>query len=424
LAGSLGETRVAWRGPGGLAVLRGGEGLEWDAGLLRRRDELRAQGFGRTAVAKILSGETGIAITPDKVRHSPGWEGGERKEAERAPSIEERVQDTAKRLVEKDDRETLKRLLEDRAAVERIAQVIGEAAARAVFPPLEIAPPAQVGGDFPEEEAVLVISDVHIGELVDPEETGGLGGYNLEIYNERLAKLESAVREIAAIHRRAYPLRRLRVFFLGDMVDNQTIFRGQAHHIQVGVTEQVLIATRTLAASLVRLLDSFEEVRCVGIVGNHGRIGMKGEARTHDNWDRIVYEWMRDLTVNQPRITWQIPKAWWAIEEVLGWRFLVTHGDDIKSWNSIPYYGIDRADGRYTKLMAANQTPYHYFVVGHFHQAADLDAVGGEKIVNGAWPGASPFSLKVLQSASRPSQMFFGVTPKHGISWRYRVYLD
>ena len=405
-----------------------------------RIGQLRAEGLRWTEIAKRLSEEFGRPFSDDGVRNAhtrwiargkqppkPGKgaieEPPKAKEPE-LPTVEERIADEARLLREKNDADTMKRLLRDRAGEELFAEVLREAASRLRFPPLTINPPTQPKGDFPEEEAVIVLSDMHIGSDVDEEETGGLGGYNLAVFQERLQTLEDAVREILAIHRRAYPIRRLRVFGIGDWIDGQSIFKGHAHHIQVDITEQMLIAVHSIGEMLIRLLDSVDEIKVLILGGNHGRFGMKGEAKDHTNMDRVVGMWMRDLTQNHPRITYRIPKSWWAIEEVLGWRFLCTHGEDIKSWNSIPYYGIDRADARYTKLMGANEMPYHYFVVGHFHNAADIDAVGGEKIVNGAWPGASPFSLKVLQTASRPSQMFFGVSPKKGITWRYRLYLD
>ena len=74
--------------------------------------------------------------------------------------------------------------------------------------------------------------------------------------------------------------------------------------------------------------------------------------------------------------------------------------------------------------MNSQDKQFDYLTIGHFHNPATVDGARGEKIINGAWAGGSFFSLKVLQTASRPSQYFFGVTPKHGISWRYKVYLD
>ena len=93
------------------------------------------------------------------------------------------------------------------------------------------------------------------------------------------------------------------------------------------------------------------------------------------------------------------------------------------SWNSIPYYGIDRADSRWTKMLQVNQLSYEYMLIGHHHNSATIDSPVGEKIVNGCWPGGSQYSLKQLNTSSKPSQWFFGVHERRGISWRYKIDL-
>ena len=109
---------------------------------------------------------------------------------------------------------------------------------------------------------------------------------------------------------------------------------------------------------------------------------------------------------------------------IFDWHFLLTHGETIKSWNAIPYYGFDRADARWTKLLQARGQKFDYFLIGHHHNQAQIDSPVGEKIVNGCWPGGSQYSLKSLNTANRPSQLLFGIHPRHGITWRYKVNLE
>jgi hypothetical protein len=124
---------------------------------------------------------------------------------------------------------------------------------------------------------------------------------------------------------------------------------------------------------------------------------------------------------NEKRIKFYIPKAWWIIANVRGWDFLLLHGEDIKAWNGIPYYGVDRADARYTLLLQTINKSYHYMCCAHHHSHAEIDRPVGEKLINGAWPGGSMYSYKSLNTSSVPSQLFFGVHERKGITWRYKL---
>jgi hypothetical protein len=94
------------------------------------------------------------------------------------------------------------------------------------------------------------------------------------------------------------------------------------------------------------------------------------------------------------------------------------------SWNGLPYYGIDRADARWTKLLNSKNMHYTYLELGHFHAPTELPSVDGEKIINGCWPGGSIFALKSLVTSGRPMQKMFAVHPEKGKIWNYPIWLD
>jgi hypothetical protein len=69
-------------------------------------------------------------------------------------------------------------------------------------------------------------------------------------------------------------------------------------------------------------------------------------------------------------------------------------------------------------------SPPHYWLYGHFHQAEQAELVHGERIINGSLVGGSQFSIQKMKRTSRPSQSFFGLAKKKGITWRYNLYLN
>ncbi len=337
------------------------------------------------------------------------------------PTVDELVDEEKRELVYKHQQNMIKNLTREKARTEVLADIVRQSVA--ALPPIDIEIPEPVKGPFDPEEAVLLISDCQIGQELRLEETGGLGEYSSLIFRERAENLLDSVRKITSIHKMAYELPTLNIWFLGDIVENETIFAGQRSQIDSDVVTQLFMACDVFVEFILALLSEYPRINIVGITGNHGRIGKKGEFKEFVNWDYIAYHFIQSRLQNEERITFNIPKAWWLIEEVLGHRFLLLHGDDIRAWQGIPYYGIDRADARYTLLFQSIDESYDYFVCGHHHNAASIDRPVGEKIVNGAWPGGSIFSLKKLNVSSVPNQLFFGVHPNKGITWRYKLSL-
>lgn len=384
--------------------------------ILSRLYKLRQEtGFGRRRLADALSQEFGVRISQKQVRRAlermPEYEVSSQVESDIA---EERLRLQASHY--KSLYESLKRRT---AQTELLSETIREAAAS--LPPLPPLTHTPVPPGQSSEEFVLLLSDQQLGQHTDPEETGGLGDYSIEIFHRYLQTLTDKVLDIWNLQRRP---RKLHVWFLGDTVDGDAIFPGHQLHIEASVVEQVLVGAEAFSQFIQALKQHIPEISVMGIVGNHGRIGKKGERKPWESFDYLTYQFMQERLREVQGITWDIPKAWFSIQNVLGWNFLCVHGDDIRAWNGIPFYGADRADARWTKLLASKGAYYQYFVLAHHHQPAIWDSVGGEKIMNGPWPNGSQFSFKALNVGTRPSQYLFGVHRDIGRSWSYKLYLD
>lgn len=265
-----------------------------------------------------------------------------------------------------------------------------------------------------QEEIITLISDSHIGEHLDARSMGGVGVYDLDVFHKQMESYQKSLASILDVYEKI-PTPNIHVAFLGDLIDGRFIYRGQTRHLNLFAMEQVLEAVRIFASHLRWLASRFERVYVHCVVGNHGRIGQKGEGHpTKDNLEWAIYHMMKQLLESQENIIWNIPETWYAYTEIAGTRFLFIHGEDIRGWMGIPHYGLQRARQRLYEWM-----PHDYLVCGHHHQ----DAKFGGHILNGAWPGPSEFSLKALQSASLPSQKFLMVHPDHGITTNRDIYL-
>lgn len=62
--------------------------------------------------------------------------------------------------------------------------------------------------------------------------------------------------------------------------------------------------------------------------------------------------------------------------------------------------------------------------LGHFHNASFIDWNEVEIFVNGCFVSDDQWVLKKLGLASSTTQITFGVHPRKGVTWRYKVRLD
>ena len=307
-----------------------------------------------------------------------------------------------------------------RDARERVAaQAMMEEILQAVTASVRAMPvqqPLPPGGPSPythqDREAILVYSDVHVGEKVESALLGGLGGYNQEVFPERSEVLRLAV----ARAQQTFGAGRLNIFALGDIITGQDIFKGQAYHVDLPITEQVVVAAQRLALDLAYYATIYTQVAFYGVGGNHARTGRKGETPYHVNWDLLVYRLAASMVREHPNITFHLPETWYQVVERQGTTFVLIHGDDIKAWLGIPFYGMERSRTRYTAMLGIQ---FDFLVVGHHHQPIKTDYI----LSGGSFVGATEFTAKALASGSRPTQKLLILDGPAGVTWNWDVGL-
>jgi len=303
-------------------------------------------------------------------------------------------------------------------------EIVGEDLLRAVktIPPK--APPRDVlryKRKFEPEEMGLLFSDSHIGLNVDQRESGGLGSYNVDIFLERLAFLKVSLRQIFEIHLGNTPYPAINVFFLGDIVDGAAIYPGHARQVDMHAMDQVVEAINSIGELISWLAGLYPwTVNCHCVVGNHGRMGKKGEESPLNNLDFLIFRMLERELAEHNNVRFNISRSWWMIVERMGHRFYCAHGDDVRSWMGVPYYGLERFLSRVQQMVGHFDADFDYILAGHFHRPADI----GKILLNGAWPGGTEYSIKQLQTAVAPVQKLFSIHPTFGITWERNIQLQ
>ena len=278
---------------------------------------------------------------------------------------------------------------------------------------------------YAPQDLVILFSDAQIGEKVDLKETQ-LGEYNLDIFKKRVQNYYSSIMRIVDRYRKTTPIDNVNIFFLGDTVEGERIYRGQGSRITDDLMIQFFTGKEVISRFIADICANFDKVKCYGICGNHGRaVGeRKDESKFYVNWDYMMYRYMEETLKEHKNLKWDIPMSWWTIADVRGQKFYLTHGDDLVRYMGLPWYAFERMDNREVKMLQMVGKEYHHIVIGHHHQAMFWDAGPGERIVNGSFSSANYYAAKKLHLMTNPCQLIFGVHKDKGITFRYKISLN
>lgn len=286
-----------------------------------------------------------------------------------------------------------------------------------------IKPPAKDSRKKTAETAVAVLSDWQLAKVTPT--------YNSKICEERIELYTEKVLKLTEIQRADHPVRELRVWLLGDIVEGELIFPGQSHLIDSSLYRQVTVdGPRILCNALRRLASGFEKVHVVGVIGNHGAIG-GSTRRDHDpetNADRMLYRICQQILAHEPNITWAIPdgpgeRNWYAVDNLGNRSYLLIHGDQIRGgFAGFPFYGLAKKSWGW----ATGAIPEHFdeVILGHWHQPTRVTLNRITARVNGSTESYNTYAMEQLAAVGRPSQWLLFAHPENGITAEYCVYLD
>jgi len=271
-----------------------------------------------------------------------------------------------------------------------------------------------------QQEMHLLRSDAQVGELIKPEDTSGIGNYNYDIYKRRLNRLLDKVLLFREQDSPALGLSKMVIPNLGDQVQGEHIYRGQAFHIDRILVDQLFGSLFDEVNSFyLPLAREFDRIEIPCVAGNHGRVGRKGESPFRTNWDYVFYRCLK-TTLEQaaPHVKVHVSESPTMLMEHGKHLFAYGHGDDVNSWMGIPYYGLNRKAWKTDRLF---NRIIDYHCVGHFHVPANL---ADNIIINGNMVGGSDLSINKMHSSTLPSQTLFYHDPENGVNRMSYLYLD
>jgi len=274
-----------------------------------------------------------------------------------------------------------------------------------------------------KESLVSHLSDEHVDQVVMPHQVGGLERYDFRIALRRAEQYVDTLLKFSQRTLSNYVFDTLYIFAHGDHVSGE-IHNAKDHSEYRNSFRNALAVGQMHALMFRDLAPYFNDIKILYLSGNHGRRSLKKDYEgPWDNWDYLVAETAKAYCLNIENIEFMIPESFSTCVEIEGWGFAISHGDDVKSWNNIPWYGLERKTRRLAALNAAQGRKIDYYCFGHFHNPAMQAALNGETIINGSWIATSPYVYESLSTFNEPSQWLHGVHRTFGVSWRLNMRL-
>jgi hypothetical protein len=261
------------------------------------------------------------------------------------------------------------------------------------------------GGRRPEATALLVLSDWHVEETVDPDTCRSLNSFSLDIADRRIKQLVEKASMLIEHEKNLTGIRRIVVACLGDLIT------GHIHEDLVEITSlPPLAASRWAGERLGGVIDAMQEIAPVLVAtacGNHSRTGKPRMATEHDhNFEQHIYLMMA-AAEKRKTVSWQIGKGYLNMVDLDGFVVRAHHGHAIRFAGGIGGLTIpmNKAIANWNQAQRADLD-----ILGHWHTFAWLPY---RFVANGCLIGHNAFADRIKAEYQPPSQSLVIIDHDH-----------
>jgi len=257
--------------------------------------------------------------------------------------------------------------------------------------------------------AVMVLGDWHIGEYVDYDEVNEFNHYSWDVAQKRMAYLVRKTLNWVDVQRTTATIDELVIVCIGDFISGDIHFELTTTN-EFPVPVQVVKAAYLLSHAVAEMAPHFKKVRIEFITAdNHGRKTVKPQFKQGGfNSESYPLAFMaKERLREHTNVEFNIHAKIKALIEIQGFKYLCHHGNTIRGWAGIPWYGADRqvaGESKARRVMPGKQ--FHKMIIGHFHQPLKTM----DYIVNGSLSGTTELDHGCGRHA-HPCQVVFLVHP-------------
>ena len=283
--------------------------------------------------------------------------------------------------------------------------------------------------DYKHGIPTLMLSDLHHGEVVYPDQVFGCNEFNAEISERRIQRVFDTTIHLTKQVLNAPDYSGIVLVLGGDLIN------GDLHdETSVGsdrrIMRQAIEIADIIHQGIKKLLLEFPRVFVVGVAGNHGRTTKKPWAKFYaeTNFDWLVMQMIERFMqpdVIAGRLQFLSPPAPDVTYKVAGRRFRLTHGDQFRGGDGVIGFLGPVTRGNKKKQSMALSLPtdnehYDTMLIGHFHQLHMTPYL----IANGSTKGYDEYALRCNFAYEPPQQALFLTHPEYGINHYLPVLAD
>lgn len=289
-----------------------------------------------------------------------------------------------------------------------IAQAIREITP--IRPRVPVAKPRTKTSSHSKYEGLVHISDVHYGEVVRLESTGGLAQYNPDIAKARMEAITAEAIDIG----RYMKIGKLVVGYGGDLVSGYIHDDLERSNSEMVVTQSIDMAD-IIVAQLEQFMQAFPVIETDFRSGNHGRPyrPMFFNQKQKQNFDYITAEMVSRSLSKQKNLKLLTNESFWNILEAGNRKFLTMHGDTIKHQNSmsLPWYSMFKELMKWMGMREQGGVPwFDDMMIGHFHNQATIQMGNSTLRVAPAVKGPDDYSYAGSRMPVPPGARFLTVS--------------
>lgn len=260
-----------------------------------------------------------------------------------------------------------------------------------------------------EATAVIVASDWHVEERVEPGTVSGLNEFNLDIAKQRAERFFQSGLRLVKLLQQDVKITTVVLALLGDFISND--IHEDFPEINGLQPNHALVLAQNLLASGIDFLLANSTVDLVIPChsGNHARTTRTTRfgAENGHSLEYLMYLHLATHFKNEPRVTFIIPDGMHSYVDIYGYTIRFQHGHAIKYGGGVGgiYVPVNKAIAQWDRARRADLNCF-----GHFHQMVD----GGTFVANGSLIGYSSFALSIKGSFEQPKQALFLIDKKRG----------
>jgi hypothetical protein len=246
---------------------------------------------------------------------------------------------------------------------------------------------------------VVLLSDWHVEERVDPDTVNGLNDFSLDVADQRITELSERLAGLLEHERRLARIDRVVLWLGGDFLSGH-IHDDTAEMAQLAPLAATRWAGERLRAFIDSVADNAGEVVVATSSGNHGRSTEKlriGTEMEH-SFEQHLYLTMA-AAEHRKNVRWQVGTSYLNVVDLDGFRVRFHHGHAIRYGGGVGGITIptNKAIAAWDAIDKVNLTCF-----GHWHQFSWLRA--GRYVSNGSLIGHSAYDVRIKAAYEPPCQ--------------------